>query len=452
MGSEHNKCCGSKQFHKEECENELNAESEYMSNCPSKRTTQLSNINTTINFKSMKKYSNSTSIKKITLLQSYIRKFLLCKKIEYDIKNLLDFLLAYKKPKNYFRKNKCEILFNDFKNKYPNELIKFPRRKKNKLITITINDYLINKKPNEYYTGSFNTNQLYHGFGTLYINKKNSVNLFQGIFNNGKLENYCYAVYSKNSIIYIGNFKNNLRNGAGKEIYLGTQEKNFSKFEGIYLNDVKLHGTFFWKDGSFYSGSINNNEKFNGKGKYFWKKTNEIYEGEWYNGQMSGNGKMTYSDGSVYEGKFFENKKNGMGIYTWGEGGKCYVGEWKNDLMDGNGKFLNGDKLITGIWKEGKYIDNKNSIETNYSTFNMMNINNKNVKNADRGSAKNSKNLSIDSIPYIKKKAKGICKNRFFKSGNSTNRDKESSNSDYRESFYKTAKDNNFIYRKKFNK
>ena len=451
MGSEHNRCCGSKHFRKEECENELNAESEFFSSSPSKRATYLPSINTAITFNIIRKYSNPIIAKKIVFLQSHIRKFLLLKKIENENKKLKTFLLSNKKPINYFYKNKCETLFNNFKNKYPNELINFPPQIKNKLTKIIINNYLINKNPNEYYTGSLNTkNQLYHGFGNLYIKNKNNVNLFQGIFNNGKLENLSYAIYSKNSIIYIGNFKNNLRNGSGKEIYLGTQVKNFSKFEGEYLNDIKIFGTFYWKDGSYYKGAINNDEKFNGKGKYFWKKTNEIYEGEWYNGQMSGNGKMIYSDGSVYEGKFLENKKNGVGIYTWGEGGKCYIGEWKNDLMDGNGKFLDGDKLIIGIWKEGKYIDNKNSIETNYSTFNFTKI--KNDGNFNRSSNKNVNNLSIDNVPYIKKKAKGLFRNNIFRTGNNTNREMDSSNSDYRDSFYKTAKNNNFIYRKKLNK
>ena len=452
MGSDHNKCCGSKQFRKEEFENELNADYEYFSNSPSKRTTNLTNINAKISTKIIKKYCTSNSIKKITLLQSHIRKLLLRKKLEHDNKKLLKLLLTNKKPKNYFSKNKCEILFNDFKNKYPNELINFPPQKKNKLITLTIDNYLINKNPNEYYTGSFNIkNQLYHGFGTLYIKNKNSINLFQGIFNNGKLENLAYALYSKNSVIYIGSFKNNFRNGAGKEIYLGTQEKNFSKFGGIYLNDNKLNGTFYWKDGSFYCGGINNNEKFNGKGKYFWKKTNEIYEGEWYNGQMCGNGKMVYSDGSIYEGNFFENKKNGLGVYTWGEGGKCYVGEWKNDLMDGNGKFLNGDKLIVGIWKEGKFIDNKNNFDTNYTTNNVIKVNNINEKNDNEKINKTLNDLSLETGPYIKKRAKDIFKDKIFKTGNTTYRD-NSLNSDYREHFYNTVKDYNFVYRKKLNK
>ena len=40
---------------------------------------------------------------------------------------------------------------------------------------------------------------------------------------------------------------------------------------------------------------------------------NQIYEGDFIYGQAKGNGRIIYSDGSYYIGKFSQNQKNGQG-------------------------------------------------------------------------------------------------------------------------------------------
>ena len=40
-----------------------------------------------------------------------------------------------------------------------------------------------------------------------------------------------------------------------------------------------------------------------------------------------GHGKYTWTDGSIFEGEWYENKINGKGIYVWPDGRK-YIGEW----------------------------------------------------------------------------------------------------------------------------
>ncbi len=42
---------------------------------------------------------------------------------------------------------------------------------------------------------------------------------------------------------------------------------------------------------------------------------------------MDGKGKLTYPDGSCYEGEFKEDKRHGQGKYIWVDG-HSYIGGW----------------------------------------------------------------------------------------------------------------------------
>ena len=41
-----------------------------------------------------------------------------------------------------------------------------------------------------------------------------------------------------------------------------------------------------------------------------------IYDGIWKNNLKNGHGKMTYTDGKVYEGHFVDNKREGEGVFV----------------------------------------------------------------------------------------------------------------------------------------
>ena len=47
---------------------------------------------------------------------------------------------------------------------------------------------------------------------------------------------------------------------------------------------------------------------------------------------------MIYSNGDIYEGQFKENSIWGQGIFTWKDGRK-YEGEFVNNKMEGKGCF-----------------------------------------------------------------------------------------------------------------
>jgi hypothetical protein len=79
----------------------------------------------------------------------------------------------------------------------------------------------------------------------------------------------------------------------------------------------------------------------------------------------SGKGTMYYSDGSQYEGMWYDNQRHGKGNYTYiSEFSMTYIGEFTNDIMTGegictinstgeelHGYFINGQLQGDGYWK-----------------------------------------------------------------------------------------------------
>ena len=53
-----------------------------------------------------------------------------------------------------------------------------------------------------------------------------------------------------------------------------------------------------------------------------------------------GNGKLTFSDGSIFEGEMMNNKANGYGTCNY-TNGDIYEGEWLDNKKDGYGIFYN---------------------------------------------------------------------------------------------------------------
>ena len=94
------------------------------------------------------------------------------------------------------------------------------------------------------------------------------------------------------------------------------------------------------------------NESGEGLGKFTFPD-GDTYEGEFKDGERTGQGTFYYTDGSVYVGEFKDGKEHGQGTYIWSNGNK-YVGEWK-DGKEWNGtiydkygkmtksKFVNGE-------------------------------------------------------------------------------------------------------------
>ena len=82
-------------------------------------------------------------------------------------------------------------------------------------------------------------------------------------------------------------------------------------FEGYFINGkFEGNGKYIFKDGSYYIGQWKNNLR-NGKGIYYHSNGNIIYEGDYVNDKREGNGKLAMEHGEYYIGQFKNGLRNG---------------------------------------------------------------------------------------------------------------------------------------------
>ena len=90
------------------------------------------------------------------------------------------------------------------------------------------------------------------------------------------------------------------------------------------------------------------------------KYSNGVYEGEGtlFTKKRHGKGKMTYTNGDVYEGEWKDDKRCGMGeLYRKKIVGTSYSykGEWSNDKLNGHGTYTDNYTTYEGEFKNGEY-------------------------------------------------------------------------------------------------
>ena len=93
----------------------------------------------------------------------------------------------------------------------------------------------------------------------------------------------------------------------------------------------------------YHAKHIFSSKKREGYGKYVYTD-GSVYEGEWFNDKKEGMGKYTYKDGTVYEGEWLDDVKHGTGkcVYNLGN---IYEGEFKNGYIHGKGKMFSNEKV-----------------------------------------------------------------------------------------------------------
>lgn len=96
---------------------------------------------------------------------------------------------------------------------------------------------------------------------------------------------------------------------------LDEREKKLKTFDGIWENDMKMNGTFTYKNGDEYEGPLHKDEPH---GKGVLKFHNEdVYDGDFEDGWIQGSGTYTLSNGTrLYAGQWKEAKKHGFGKFT----------------------------------------------------------------------------------------------------------------------------------------
>ena len=189
---------------------------------------------------------------------------------------------------------------------------------------------------------------------------------YRGEWNKLKGERHGRGIFIiNNEKIYFGYWKHDKMNGLGKQIYcelnmdkindldIFSENKNYLYYIGEWKDNYREgKGKEFWPDGTYYEGEYKNGKKW-GEGK-LQLPDGSTYDGQFKDGEINGKGKIIYSDKREYEGDWVNNKFNGKGVFTWPDGRK-YTGEYLNNLKDGYGIFEwpNGKKY-KGKWAKGR--------------------------------------------------------------------------------------------------
>tara|TARA_Y100000389_G_scaffold205104_1_gene263217 strand:+ start:14451 stop:16259 length:1809 start_codon:yes stop_codon:yes gene_type:complete len=142
------------------------------------------------------------------------------------------------------------------------------------------------------YRGHFK-NDKRHGFGTHTFNSKNKDNEYYcGYWENGKRHGYGVALFDDGSS-YVGFWKEGKKHGSGTFDY-----GDGVAFEGTWQENKAMDG----------SGSLKFNSKTMPHGQ-------DIYQGRFHHGRLTGVGKRTLAEGHHFIGEFYRNLFHGEGLF-----------------------------------------------------------------------------------------------------------------------------------------
>lgn len=217
-------------------------------------------------------------------------------------------------------------------------------------------------KPSVYY-GYFEYNKP-NGFGAIIHDKGD---IYIGEWLNGVAQGRGKYYYSDENTIYDGEWDDDKQHGAGK--LLKKQDPDFPVNQKESEDDVvDLYSTIF--EGTFDrfrivgKGKIttyrrlddfpNINDKNRPADQVEDETPLDIYEGDFYNGKLWGDGKIYFANGNKYIGEFENGKMHGEGQFYWKDG-RSYVGEYVKGKKDGQGTFKWADGVeYKGGFKNGK--------------------------------------------------------------------------------------------------
>jgi hypothetical protein len=182
------------------------------------------------------------------------------------------------------------------------------------------------------YHGQF-LNDVYHGLGTwTYPN---------GLYGTGQWENGTNK-YWNGYLNEIGTFEDDLG------IYDGLFRVKESKDElgfTIRTNIREGYGVMTYKNGDIYSGNWYNNKKESDTGNKT-TSTMEYNDGRVYKGYFKNDlehgedGVMTYPNGATYSGNWRNGMRHSRGKYRNAEDDAEYSGDWRDDCRHGNGTII----------------------------------------------------------------------------------------------------------------
>ena len=134
-----------------------------------------------------------------------------------------------------------------------------------------------------------------------------------------------------------------------------------AEFVGKYKENGKWIGKKTDFDGKIEEGQFDGRDsksRLHGKGKITFPD-GTIWEGEFGTGKFWGQGKKIHPNGTTEEGHFSHDLLNGRGKITYPKG-DIIDGFFKNDKLDGYGKIIHPDGTIEeGLFENGSLVKRK---------------------------------------------------------------------------------------------
>lgn len=191
--------------------------------------------------------------------------------------------------------------------------------------------------------------------------------IYEGFFSGGAMQTYGRFVY--------------LDQGKEVKTYYGLHQNGKFEFFGK-LDDEKITFT-----GSFLDGEMRT-------GELFYKDNGQKYVGSFLNNLPQGNGKLTFKNGSFFEGGFHHGKFHDKGIFK-SISNECLEGSWVYGIKTG---FFNRNRLNGVICKE-KYDHDEFQFVQEFSNVGLIDktpvkIHGEGQFN-EQGSGKGTLNISI---------------------------------------------------------
>lgn len=184
---------------------------------------------------------------------------------------------------------------------------------------------------------------------------------------------------------YTGMFSNSMKDGQGTFVW-----KNGDSYSGDWKEDaINGEGVYTFSDGSTMEGRFQNNAFWQGA----YRVSNEMgeyviqyadgemvsakitfsdgtkYDGGFAEGKINGDGVIQYPNGDSYAGSYLQGERAGEGTYNW-NCGDTYEGNWSDDAMSGNGTYTYADgRMLSGEFANNQFLSGSYQADTDDGTY-----------------------------------------------------------------------------------